>query len=182
MVDLQTLFSYLTPISLTIGVIYHIMTLRNTRKNQEQQLETRQTNILMGLHSEWGSDEYQQASWTVIGLDFEDFEDFERKYGSVSEKTPFNIEIFKVCWFYNGLGVLVNQELADFEVVSKLFGYAVVWIWEILEPMIIGEREKFNQPKSLEWFEYLYHRIKDDEGKTSLLSLFSFLYLISVSG
>ena len=25
--DLQTLFGYLTPVSLTIGVIYHIMTL-----------------------------------------------------------------------------------------------------------------------------------------------------------
>ena len=33
MLDIQTLFGYLTPISLTIGVIYHIMTLNNTRKN-----------------------------------------------------------------------------------------------------------------------------------------------------
>lgn len=49
MLDIQTLFGYLTPISLTVGVIYRIMTLRNTQKTrelslkaQEQALDTRQ--------------------------------------------------------------------------------------------------------------------------------------------
>jgi hypothetical protein len=41
--DLQILFGYLTPISLTIGVIYHIITLNNTRMNQQMQLETSPT-------------------------------------------------------------------------------------------------------------------------------------------
>ena len=39
-VSLQTLLTYLTPISIPVGVIYHIMTLRNTRKNKQPQLKT----------------------------------------------------------------------------------------------------------------------------------------------
>ena len=55
---LQTLLTYLTLISVPVGVFYHIMTLNNTSKNQRQTLDTRQTNILMNLYKEWGTDEY----------------------------------------------------------------------------------------------------------------------------
>jgi hypothetical protein len=41
MIDLQTVLTYLTLISVPVGVFYHIMTLRNTRKNQQLILETR---------------------------------------------------------------------------------------------------------------------------------------------
>ena len=41
-VSLQTLLTYLTPISLTIGVIYHIMILRNTQKTREPSLKAKE--------------------------------------------------------------------------------------------------------------------------------------------
>ena len=157
---LQTTISLLTLISLTIGVFYHIMTLNNTSKNQRQTLDTRQTNILMNLYKEWGTDEYQNASWTVIELEFDNYQEFEERYGSVSDNTQLNRTIFKVGWFYNGIGVLVHKGLADLEMVDELFGYIVIWIWEKLEPFILSGREVFDQPKSMEWFEYLYNQIK----------------------
>jgi hypothetical protein len=157
--SIQTLFTYLTLISVPVGVFYHIMTLNNTSKNQRQTLDTRQTNILMNLYKEWGTDEYQNASWTVIELEFNDYQEFEERYGSVSDNTELNRTIFKVCWFYNGLGVLVHRELADLEMVDELFGYIVIWIWEKLEPFILRGREVFGQPKSMEWFEALYKQI-----------------------
>jgi len=42
-VSLQTLLTYLTLISVPVGVFYHVMTLRNTQRNRKLQLETRQT-------------------------------------------------------------------------------------------------------------------------------------------
>ena len=41
MSEVQTLLGYLTPISLTVGVVYYILTLRNSQRIQRQQLETR---------------------------------------------------------------------------------------------------------------------------------------------
>lgn len=69
-------------------------------------------------------------------------------------------DIFKVLWFYNGLGVLVHRGLADLEKVNDLFGYIIVWMWEQVEPFVQWEREEFNQPDSMEWFEALYKQIK----------------------
>lgn len=51
-VSLQTLLTYLTLISVPVGIFYYIMTLRNNSKNQRQTLDTRQTNILMNLYKE----------------------------------------------------------------------------------------------------------------------------------
>jgi len=50
-VNLQTVLTYLTLISVSVGVFYHIMTLRNTRKNQQLQLETRQINTYLTFTS-----------------------------------------------------------------------------------------------------------------------------------
>jgi hypothetical protein len=49
LIDIQILFGYLTPISLTIGVIYHIMILDNTNGTQYIALKTRPAQLFMGL-------------------------------------------------------------------------------------------------------------------------------------
>ena len=82
-------------------------------------MDTRQTNILMDLHREWGAEDYQKASWTIIEMEYDDMQDFEDKYGSPSKLTEVVGDIYKVCWFYNGLGVLVHRELADV-VIEKI--------------------------------------------------------------
>jgi len=67
--------------------------------------------------------------------------------------------------FFNGIGVLLQSNLADIELIDKLFGYMVIWLWEISKPIVEGNRKHFNQPRSLEWFEYLYNEMKKREQK-----------------
>jgi hypothetical protein len=62
MVDIQNVLTYLTLISVPVGVFYHIMTLNNTRKNQQLQLETRQTQLFMNLYETWRSPDFRKRS------------------------------------------------------------------------------------------------------------------------
>jgi hypothetical protein len=149
----------LTGLSITASIVYYAIVLRNQTKIQQTQLETRRANILMNLHSAWGKDEYQKASWTVMGLEYRDFEDFVNKYGPTTEYSELNQEIYKVGWFFNGLGSLVHQEFASLDLVDELFGYMIIWLWEIIEPIIVESRIRYNQPESLKWFEHLYKEI-----------------------
>jgi len=160
MASFEFLATILTGLGLTASVIYYASVLRNQNKTQLMQIETRRANILMNLHSEWGKDEYQKASWTVMGLDVDDFDDFVTKYGPITEYSEVNQEIYKVGWFFNGLGSLVHKEFASLDLVDELFGYMVIWLWEILGPIIVESRTRYNQPESLEWFEYLYNEIQ----------------------
>ena len=63
MSEVQTLLGYLTPISLTVGVVYYILTLRNTRRNQEMQLETRQAQLFMQIYDRRSSSEMTKMEW-----------------------------------------------------------------------------------------------------------------------
>ena len=89
-----------------------------------------------------------------------EFKDFVKKYGHWTLGKPAHIAIFRVCWFFNGIGVLLHKKLADIGLVDDLFGYMVIWIWEKIKPWVEGERKQFNQPRSLEWFEYLYNEMR----------------------
>lgn len=35
----------------------------------------------------------------------------------------------------------------------------VVWLWEFIEPIIVAGRGLYDQPKTLEWYEYLYKEL-----------------------
>ena len=45
----QIVLSTLQTVGILMGIFYYIMTLNNTRKNQEMQLETRQAQLFMQI-------------------------------------------------------------------------------------------------------------------------------------
>lgn len=65
MLDIQTVLTYLTLISVPVGIFYYIMTLNNTRKNQRQQLETRQTHLFMTLYETARSREFRRQYYAL---------------------------------------------------------------------------------------------------------------------
>ena len=101
MIDLQTVLTYLTLISVPVGVFYHIMTLRNTQKTrelslkaQEQALETRQAQLLMDLYEAYRNPTFKkQFDHVLFRMDFEDWEDFNRKLD------PLESPDERVIWF-----------------------------------------------------------------------------------
>ena len=151
---LQTVSIAIASAGVFAAAIYYILQLRH-------QAKTRQTDLLMRLYSIWESDDMQKAAWAVMELEYEDYNDYVKKYGTSS--TSHNVKIWRVGWFFNGIGVLVQSQLADIKLVDKLFGFMVIWLWEIMKPMVEGARKQFKVPKSLEWFEYLYNEMKKRE-------------------
>ena len=82
---LQTLIMFIQAAGIIVAVIYHVMTLRNTRKNQQLQLETRQAQLIMQL---WDTyiEKYRESYIVWRDLEYEDFQDFWNKYGK--DKNP----------------------------------------------------------------------------------------------
>jgi hypothetical protein len=120
----------------------------------------------MRLHSTYGNKELQEALWKVHKLEFKDYNEYLKKYGSTASVTPANRAIWTVSWFFNGMGLLLHSRLADIDQVDDLFGYAVIWAWEKLKPVIIeGYRPQHKMGKSMQWFEHLYNEMKKREHK-----------------
>ena len=146
MLDLSTISSMVTTVSVVIGIIFALMELRHLT-------ETRKTEIIMRIYERFASKEIVEAMNRVImAAKFESLEDYSKKYGLT--------DVIEIAHIYEGLGVLLEQNLIDIKMVDSLFGSMVNSFWERkIQPVVYALRESMHQPFFLSHFEYLVKRL-----------------------
>ena len=161
MIDIQTVLTYLTLISVPVGVFYHIMTLRNTRKNQEMQLETRQAQLFMQLYDKTMSKEFTDAHKEFSGLRFDDYTEYKDWIMNLPENPKKYDAWAYLATFYEGLGLLVMEGLASIRMVSVFMGSTIIGFYERFGGEYVHKlREETGSKGTLSETEYLYNEIK----------------------
>jgi hypothetical protein len=148
MIDIQTMLTYLTLISVPVGVVYHIITLRNQSRN-------RQAQLFMSIYKETQTKEAQ--------IDFLDFDTIIMSSADDWIKLREDREKFMVLAsrlsYYEGIGVLVREGLIDVGLVAKLSSGNIIWFWERYRDGVMALREHYQWPRWAVELEYLYDRI-----------------------
>jgi hypothetical protein len=147
--DVVTIFGVIA------GFSYYVLTVRNARKNQQQQLETRQAQLFQSIYNRYQDQEYVKLEQEIYSYDFTDFTDFNEKYGPEAWT-----KLVTVGRYFEGLGVHVSRGLIDATMVDDLMSETVIVIWEKAESLVYEYRERMNQPAFAEYFEYLYKQVK----------------------
>jgi hypothetical protein len=156
-VSLQTVLTYLTLISIPVGVFYHIMTLRNTRKNQQLQLETRQINTYLNFTS--SAKGFMEDMAEVVYLyEWDDYNDFIEKYGPFNNPSAFG-KFWNVLDFWNELGILVKNQVISMDLIYEQWSGGVIETWEKYKPIILEWRAA-GETNLGDSFEYLYYESK----------------------
>jgi len=168
MADIQTLLTYLTLISVPVGVFYHIMILNNTRKNQQLQLETRQAQLFIEMTKETSGDEFRAAYQEILEQwSWTDFDDFMRKYGPDGNPEAYK-KLMRITSYYERLGMLVRDGLISPQLVYHWMGSTPVNFWEKIEPYMDGYRENIEpglKGQWGEWFEDLTYALREESEK-----------------
>ena len=140
---LQTMLTFVTLISVPVGVFYYVMTLRN-------QSRSRQIQIIRGLNA-------TNIDLTFLSWAFSDYDDFMSKYGP--ESNPENWSSL-MDWFttLEEYGVYVKEGLLDIHLLYLLHGGTIKKSWEILE-VLLEYRIRNNWPRWLIESEYLCKKI-----------------------
>jgi hypothetical protein len=167
-ISIQTLLTYLTLISVPVGVIYHVMTLRN-------QSRTRQAQLLMNLYETYRSPEFRKNWQEVLAKEYTDFDDFWDKYGSPVDRESWS-RWLSVGAYFHGIGILLKEGLIDIKLLDQLFVNLVFITWLQMEPIVYGFRESTSGSNSLFegrgsseryphffGFEYLYNELRKRE-------------------
>jgi hypothetical protein len=152
----QMVLSTLQTIALIVGIVYYIAIMRNQQKNQEltlksqeQALETREAQLMMQLWNSWM--QYRDSYDVWRDIEYKDFDDFWERYGSDPSFMATSGRILS--WFEN-VGVLVKEGLLDIRLIALMYAGATRQVWEKLEPLMDGFREKFDYPRV--WSETVY--------------------------
>ena len=151
-VEMQDVFTqisvYIAVIGVIIAVIYYFIDLRNRGK-------LRKSDMFMRVFASSNNDEFQAADMLLQYADFTDYADFEKKYGPFSEVKPIHRAIRVVSVFFEALGLLLYRDLIDEQMLWD--AYQIAHRWEKVKPIVEHLRKELNEPRYLEWFEYLYN-------------------------
>lgn len=153
MIDLQTLSIVLASVSVCVAALYYNFTLRYTRMNMKNTLETRQAQLFMQSYQETSAAELQTLAFEMLDWEWTDFADFNEKYVRDPRKYG-GFASFMV--YMNGIGILLKENYIDSELVYKMDqdGMAPMMWWFKFEPIIRGMREQINNPGLMKYFEY----------------------------
>ena len=158
MVDIQTVSIAIASAGVFLAAMYYILQLRHQSK-------VRQTDHVVRLYSAFNSDDFLVSLLKVVNLEFEDYRDFVKKYGSLLSETPINVAIFKIANYFDEAGTLLHRGLIDADLVSEFLMLSTVMFWGKLKPLIQGFREDSDSRFFLYWFEYFYNEMKKREQK-----------------
>jgi hypothetical protein len=153
MVDIQTVSIMLASASVIAGVVYYALQLRH-------QTKTRKTDAFWRIQQSFNSKEFLEAVFRVWNLDFEDYNDFLKKYGQPFAESPAAVALAVVGNLYEGAGELLHRGLVDYESISNI---PTSITWEKMKPIIEGTRKQYNFPALYDKFEYLYNEVKKRE-------------------
>ncbi|TFH14243.1 hypothetical protein E4H04_10560 [Candidatus Bathyarchaeota archaeon] len=163
MIELSAIRDIVAIFGVIAGFSYYVLTVRATRRNQQQQLETRQAQFFMQIRDNWDMDMIGRRSEIMV-WEWDDYHDFIGKYGPDSNPEAWR-KLISVGSFFEGLGVMVERGFIDPYLVDDLLSGPIIQFWEKTSPFFLEMRKVMNWPQAGEWLEYLYDVVKEIRDK-----------------
>jgi len=154
--DITSISALVAAGGVIVGVVFAVLQLRDLVK-------TRQTDLVTRLYSNWSDEKFIESYVKINTDEFEDYNDYVKKYGSPLSGTLDNRKWLIVGMYFEGIGVLLRRKLIDIGLVDDLLSGPIKNTWEKMKPMVEGVRKELNQPTVFEYFEYLYNTMQKRE-------------------
>ena len=161
MVDLALLqsVSYMAgALGVFIAAIFYVLNLRISQRNMRQTLETRKLQFVTSITSQLLSEEGQRRYGELLNMEWKDYDDFEKKYGS-----DYNLDNYakrmNVWKFYNTLGMLLREKLIEPEVLYRINDINPCLMWSKFKDIIVEQRKRYGGEDAFSDFELLKDEI-----------------------
>ncbi len=148
MISVTDYAALISAIAVLLGVIVALLQLRNL-------LQIRQMDLVFRFYSAFGEFSFQKEYQRVVKWKFGTFEEFDKN------ATPDDVAAFNaVVIFFETMGLFLKRKLSRIELLDDLLSSQIIIMWERLEAIIRGTRQKSGAPQIAEWFEYLHGEMK----------------------
>jgi len=150
--DLQTISIIVAAVSVVIGVIMSMLSLRNYAKS-------RRASIFLDFHKQ-ADQEFLEDLFEVVGeWSWSDYEEFLAKYGPTTN--PKNWAKFvRVGSFFDSMGKLIEEKITDAELIPEAMAVIAMAWWEKIEPIQVDIARRWRYSGSLDSSKTLYDKLK----------------------
>ncbi len=91
------------------------------------------------------------------GLEWNDYDDFKERHWSNDDTWA---KIGHIWQLLNGIGLHLEKDLVDADMLYKLSGYEVIRLWERYKDVLDHIGKETNRPEFMHGFRYLYGEMK----------------------
>lgn len=138
-----------------IAVRSYLNANKRAQETRDRELETRQAQLYAQIYEGFKSKEMQDADFELMHLELKTAADWHRL---LEDKAKYSAWCMWSC-YYEGIGVMVRQNLIDIKWVADLFSGPLIWFWERYKPMVVSMRNEMNYARANSELEYLYDRV-----------------------
>ena len=163
MVSVDSILDMVPALGVVIALVYYSLTIR-------VQTKSRQTQTFMQLHEVKYDQEGLETFFKLQNREWNDFDEYMEKYGPYTHPEETAMYESQVSYM-EGLGILVQENMVDSDIVNKLAGRRILQTWQKFEQIIREVRlmEPGPGPDYCESFEFLANeiiKIRKKEGLT----------------
>ncbi len=145
---IETIALVLTGLSITASIYYYSTVIQNQNKSRQRELIYQKYQNISIEYSRAYNDVIQMSDWNT-------YEEFDEKYGRKNNPEAAAKWMY-ITRVYNLAGVYF-EEGADPELLFKLYpAPAVINLWELVRPIFLERRVRYNDPGRSKSFEALY--------------------------
>jgi hypothetical protein len=161
MVDLALLqsVSYIAgALGVCVAAIFYVLNLRISQRNMKQTLETRKLSFVTSITNQLLSEEGERRYDELESMEWKDYDDFEKKYGSDYNKDNYakRMTVWKT---YNTLGMLVREKLIEPEVLYGIDNVNPCFLWSKFKDVIAENRRRYGGKDNFSDFEFLNNEL-----------------------
>jgi len=143
------------------GFSYYVLTVRNANRVRKQAIVRQIAQDLTSVESIHRFAELLEMEW-------EDFDDFLRKYDSTVNKDNYAKRATMFGWF-DRLGFDLYQGNLDADTLLNIVDYQAIWLlWNKFKPIFLEQRKRYANPISFRWFEYLVDELGKERVRQGL--------------
>jgi len=153
---LQTISIVITGLTLSIAAIYYMLTLRYTRMNMKNTLETRQAQLFMQIYNKATSKEGIDSLQLLMEANWSSYEEWLEKY---QNNPAYNNALSFYIMYMEGLGVFIKENLVDIKLIALFFAGITRIMWEKYRDIIAEERKRLNYRRYASEWEYTYNEL-----------------------
>jgi hypothetical protein len=161
MVDLALLqsVSYIAGASgVCIAAVFYVLNLRISQRNMKATLETRKLSFVTSITSQLLSEEGQRRYGELMNMEWTDYGDFERKYGSDNNLDNY-AKRMSIWNLYNTLGMLLRERLIEPKLLYSINNIDPLFMWSKFKDVIAENRRRYGGIDNFADFEFLNNEI-----------------------
>jgi hypothetical protein len=153
LVDIITVSTVITTVSVGVGIVFALLELRHLTK-------TRRTDVILRIYERFASKEIVGAIMAIGSPALKGYDEYMEKNGVVS--------LVQVLQVFDEVGILLEDDLVDIRLVNSLFGPSLNTHWESrLKELLEGMRKASSQPSFFKHVDYLLERLDNYRQKTT---------------